>query len=119
MALLDCSDCRLYSIENGKPAERHGKQLKRPPGGRPPCEDREGNHTTACPKGHWSDPALMQDADWQAYHHYKRCQLTGHWPDDAIVIERGVALSDTEELARAEREALLATAGLTGGRPTR
>lgn len=78
-------------------------RLVRPPGNRPDCETKIG-----CPKGHWSDPAVMRPEDWQAWSHFQRCRLTGRWPEDAIVIERGVALVNLEEELRLERETQLA-----------
>lgn len=52
----------------------------------------------------------MRDQDWMAFAHFKRCRLTGAWPDDAIVVERGVALSETERVIEMEREAMLTSA---------
>lgn len=116
----DCNTCRFHMYDEdgehkGKPTIRHGEHLRRPRGTHPPCERDSG-----CPKGHWSKPVTLNARQQRAYKHYRECKLTGRWTEDALVLERAIALDDLMgaiERARAMEQAIAAatTAAATRG----
>ena len=94
----DCSHCIRFVYEEegpliGQVKMWRGQPLERPPGTVPLCR-REG---CRCPKGSPENPVVLSPRNRQAFQFHMECRLTGRWPEDALVIERGVLL---EQLLR-------------------
>lgn len=112
----DCNHCLefLYDEETGKPAEYHGELIKRPVGR--PAECRRG--CGGCPKGTPEKQNVLSWRNQRALKLHRMCKLTGRWPSDRLVIERGILIEELEEIFKAEDE-LARLAAVTGARMTR
>jgi hypothetical protein len=108
----DCDHCQRFFYEEDGPdkgkvrLDRNGEPLDRPPGTSPPCRRSQG-----CPKGTPENQRVLTDYNRKAWDFHKRCKLTGRWPDDELVIQRGVLLEDVlshiREVQETERMATL------------
>lgn len=109
VAHRDCQDCIRNFYEEDGPNKgqlrigKDGNPEPRPKGTKPPCR-RTG---CSCPKGSPENPITLSERNWQAWAFYKRCKLTGRWPDDPIVLEFGVLLEDVLERVREVRQSRL------------
>ncbi|TWT58875.1 hypothetical protein KOR42_22620 [Thalassoglobus neptunius] len=99
VAFRDCQHCLEFFYEEDGPnigkvkCGRDKQPLKRPMGCPAPCR-REGG---SCPKGTPEKPVELSVRQAKAYEHFRRCRITGQWPDDELVMQRAVALSELEE----------------------
>lgn len=97
-----CADClvNIYDEETGRVVkDRSGKPEPRPKGCSAPCRKRGDS----CPKGTPEDPVTLNVRNELAYAQFRRCRVTGRWPDDPLVEERAVILDEIESLCRDER----------------
>jgi len=106
VANRDCNDCIKYVYEedgpqNGERKTWRGQPLERPPGTVPLCR-REG---CKCPKGTPENPVTLTAASQKALLFYRRCKLTGQWPDDEIVMEYSIALEELMQGIKQQRMA--------------
>lgn len=92
-----CEDCQkfLYDEKTGAKCLHRGEPLARTAGNLAPCRRVEGS----CPKGTPENPKVLSERNERAYQHFKRCKLTGRWPDDGLVLDRAVLLQEIEEFA--------------------
>ena len=100
VATRDCNHCQIYWYDEktGKPRDRGGQLIKRPPG-TAPCRTRTG-----CPKGTPETAATLTSQNITAWNHYRECKATGNFPDDPIVARNAAILRDIDaEVERRER----------------
>lgn len=113
VAFRDCQHCLRFVYEEDGPnvgrlrIGRDGNPEPRPRGTYAPCRRPSGS----CPKGTPENPIILSERNWQAWDFYKRCKLTGRWPDDPIVLEMGVLLDELLERVRDARMAKLVATG--------
>ncbi|WP_437187864.1 hypothetical protein SH668x_001275 [Planctomicrobium sp. SH668] len=106
VAYRNCEHCLNYvyseeGVDRGQlKFGRDGEPLRRPRGTSAPCR-REGH---ACPKGTPEVPKTLSKRNRAAWMHFRKCKLTGNWPDDELVIERALALEDVLEEIQAIKE---------------
>lgn len=105
VAFRDCEHCLKFFYEEDGPnvgKVRIGKDDQpepRPRGTKPPCRRPD----CRCPKGTPENPIELSNRNWKAWEHYRRCKLTGRWPEDEIVLQMGVLLDEVLERVRDTR----------------
>jgi hypothetical protein len=93
----DCAHCQEWSYNEatGLVREFRGQPLRRDKIERPPCRTRVG-----CPKGTPENPRTLSPANELAELYTKRCQVTGHWPDDPLVASNAAAIAEVQDRCR-------------------
>lgn len=126
VAFRDCRHCLEFFYEESGPNNgqvrvgKDGHPEPRPPGTQAPCLRIE----TGCPKGTAEEPIQLTEANWKLWQFYKRCKLTGQWPDDELLLDFSVALQEIEEGVREIKQlrfltgvVAAASAGMSGRNP--
>lgn len=105
VAFRNCDDCIKYVFEEegpliGQIKMWRGQPLERPPGTVPLCR-REG---CKCPKGTPEKPVKLSQRNRQFWQYFKKCKLTGRWPEDDWCLTLATALQDAlEEVEQVRR----------------
>lgn len=98
----------MFNHETGEKILRNGKPVPRVPGVKLPCEMSVGQpldvRQRACAKVSPDAGIELSDKNWQAYQHYKRCKAVDEFPNDPIVIENAVIISDVLEVQKEIRQ---------------
>lgn len=105
-SLPDCETCRKYVFDENGQVVTYGGAAKKPrmrgKNERTPCDMPVG-----CPKGHYSDPRTLTDANELAYQHYLECCAVGFRAQeqaDPIVRRNAAIIAGVEKLIRERRQ---------------
>ena len=108
--------CALYLFQDlpGKPPAlkplmRGDEPVRRPAGHHPPCR----YDSTPCPKGTPENPKSLSARNRKVLDHYRECEATGQFPNDAIVRQNAAIIRETLRVLDNERQQMLAV--IAGG----
>lgn len=99
VATRDCNHCQRFRYNEGTGAVECGpdnQPLPRFKGEPLPCDFRNNDGSTACPKGTPTAQIALSDINARVYIHYRECKATGSFPNDPVVQQNAAVIDEVE-----------------------